>query len=478
MIASIGIEIHIQLATNSKLFCPCSTDIFGKEPNSLTCPVCLGLPGALPKLNRKAVLFAVRLAHAIGADIAPESLFERKNYFYPDLVKGYQITQQSRPLAEGGNIPVYRNDGSRFEVRIERLHLEEDSGRSTHPDHGEYSLIDFNRSGMPLVEMVCRPDIHSAADAAAYVSAVRKLVRMLEIGSGDMEKGALRCDVNTSIREHEDDPPGVRTEIKNLNSFQAIRKAVEYEIKRQSAQKEDERHPVTLNWNPETGKTEPMRSKESSPDYRYFPEPDLPPLGIDEEFIAEAVGEEPPELPWAKFQRYVEELGLDPSITFTLLAETERARWFEAVVEEGAPAVAAANWVNNEILGKLRERGHAFLPGGPFRASSLAELILGIEEKRFTRRNVENAITRALDEGRDPLVVAEMEELYIVEDLDRIQTTVFAVTRSFSDEVESYRNGKTQLIHFFVGQVMERLAGKGNPEEIRRLLEERLAGEE
>jgi len=445
--AVIGLECHIQLNTRSKMFCDCPA-AFGDEPNSNVCPVCLGLPGALPRANRAAVEAALRLGLALGCDIRRESVFARKNYFYPDMPKNYQITQYDRPLCEGGALPVAL-DGAERRFELIRVHAEEDTGKSFHPErYGDrpVSRVDFNRAGVPLLELVTKPVFRDPAECAAFLAGLRRLVRWLGISDGDMEKGHLRCDANVSIRPAGESGFGTKTELKNLNSIRGVEKGLAAEIARQR-QVLDAGGTIeqsTLLYDAEHDRLAVMRSKEHAHDYRYFPEPDLPVLSVSEAWIREA-GARLPELPWAWERRMIEHYGIPAYDAAVLGEQRDVADYYEALVSAGAPPKKASNWLMTEVLRHLKERSWTMaewrqrLP-----AAKLSWLIGQVESVRVTAAAAKGVIEAVAESGGDP-------ETIVVE------------------------RGKTATLGFLVGQVMKRSGGRAVPQAVRSLLEAELA---
>jgi aspartyl-tRNA(Asn)/glutamyl-tRNA(Gln) amidotransferase subunit B len=465
----IGLEIHAQLLTQSKIFCGCATT-FGAPPNTQVCPVCLGLPGALPVLNRRVVELAVKAALALNCRIEPESIFARKNYFYPDLPKGYQISQYDRPLATGGSMQV-----GGVTVGITRVHLEEDAGKSLHhgfPDSDRATYVDFNRSGVPLIEIVTEPDLRSAADAAAAFTHLRELLVALGVNDGNMEEGSLRCDANVSVRPEGQSAFGTKTEVKNVNSFRYLQKALEFEIARQIGvlERGGVVHQETRLWNSDTGETASMRSKEDAHDYRYFPEPDLPPLAVDDAWV-EAIRRGMPELPEARKLRLMAEHGLseyDSDLLVRLIAGG--ADYFEAAVRAGAPAKAVSNWIQGEVRRKLKDAGADDMMHVPIPADALAELIDLVERGVVSSTVAKDVFERAWTSGQRPRAIVEAEGLAQVTDTAALAAIVDAVMAQHADAVAQYRGGKTGTFGFLVGQVMKQSGGKANPKVVSELL--------
>ena len=475
--AVIGLETHIQLNTRSKIFCGCKADSWGDPPNTNICPVCTGLPGSLPTLNRAAVEKAVLLAAAMQAEsIQPLSYFARKNYFYPDLPKGYQISQYDEPLARGGALGLPMPDGAALHVGITKLHLEEDAGKTVHQDGRR--LIDFNRCGVPLVEMVTAPDLRSADQAAQYLIRLRQLLRWLGVSEADMEKGHLRCDANVSIR-----PAGARglnpkTEIKNVNSIEAVRAAIQTEIERQI--REVEAGGVieawTLEWDEDHAALRKMRSKESEADYRYFREPDLLPIRLDDAW-REAILRGLPELPLARRERFTRQYGLPDYDAEILTEERSLADYLEAAVAaHGGEAKAVSNWLMNDVLRLMRERG---LPAGGLRLrpEHLAEIVRLVEERAITAATGKELLARVEDTGRPPAEIVAAEGLGAVADRQALRALAEAVLAENPSQVAAYRSGKATLIGWFVGQVMRKSGGKADPQQTRSLLEDLLGAE-
>ena len=462
----IGLEIHVQLKTRTKLFCPCSTDYFTAPPNTLTCPVCLGMPGALPVLNRHAVELALRVALALGAEIRELSRFDRKNYFYPDLPKGYQITQREFPLAQGGSLR-FRLDGEERSVRIREMHLEEDAGKLIHTDEG--ALVDMNRCGVPLVEIVTEPDIRSPKEAREFLRALRTLLRHLGVSDADMEKGELRCDANISISV--DGRPGTKTEIKNLNSFRAVERALSAEEDRQrgviSAGERVEQ--VTFGWDEHAGRLVLQRSKEEAHDYRYFPEPDLVPLAVTREWLEE-VRAGMPELPWEKEERFAREYGLSGKEAEVLLEEPARADFFEEVARACGSPQEAAGWVLSEVLRYWRGEGPPIGPG------TLAKLIVAVREGKISRTNAKEALEEAIATGRDPMDIAAEKGLSLLSDDAELRRLAEEVVAENPKAVEDYRSGKKGAIGFLVGQAMRKTRGRADAKKLSRILAEILGG--
>jgi aspartyl-tRNA(Asn)/glutamyl-tRNA(Gln) amidotransferase subunit B len=463
----IGLEVHVQLATKSKVFSGSST-AFGAEPNTSTDPVCLGMPGTLPVLNRGAVEAAVRLGLAAGCTIRRRCRFSRKHYFYPDLPKGYQISQFDEPICEGGAIK-FRLHGEAHSVRLTRIHMEEDAGKNLHAAAG-VSFVDYNRAGVPLCEIVSEPDVRSAEEAAEYVRAVRALVRYLGIGDGNMEEGSLRCDANVSLRLHGAPAFGTRAEIKNMNSFKNVRDAVEYEVKRQATLLDRGERVVqeTRLWDASRGVTQSMRSKEQAHDYRYFPEPDLPPLVVDEAFLA-SVRASQPELPEDRFARYTTSEGLSPQDAGVLVADRETANYFEAVVAAGAPGKRAANWVLNEVLARVadpRELGDAKLP---VPAGALAALIQLIEDGTLSGKLGKDVFARMWAERRTAADLVAAEGLTQVSDAGALEEACRRVIAANPDEARRFGENP-KLMGFFVGAVMKETGGKANPKAVNEIL--------
>ena len=471
--AVIGLEVHAQLRTNSKMFCGCSA-AFGGPPNTQVCPVCLGLPGALPVANARAVEFAARLGLATGCAIAEESVFARKNYFYPDCPKDYQISQFDTPLCCEGHMTL--ESGKR--IRIRRIHLEEDAGKLVHVDGADHSLVDMNRSGVPLVEIVSEPDIRTAAEASEYLQKLRSLVRYLEICDGNMEEGSLRCDVNISLRETGTEALGVKTEVKNLNSFKQVEQALEYEFERQAkvlaaggrvAQD-------TLLWDAAAGRAAVMRSKEEAHDYRYFPEPDLRTLRVSREEL-DAIHRGLPELPDAKRARFAAQYQLPVYDAGVLTASRDMADYFEEVVKAGADAKAASNWMMGEVSRELNERGMeiASLPLTPTALAGLVLLQTGGGVSSSAAKSVfADMLKNPGESAADAVKRLGLEQ---VSDNAAIEKEAAAVLDAHPDEVARYLAGKEQLLQFFVGQLMKRTRGKANPQLatdlIRTLLDKR-----
>ena len=469
----IGLEVHAQLSTQSKMFCGCSA-AFGGAPNTHVCPVCLGLPGALPVVNARAVEYAVRLGLATECMIANESVFARKNYFYPDCPKNYQISQYDTPLCKDGRLSI-ENDAKH--VRIRRIHLEEDAGKLLHVEGADHSLVDMNRTGVPLVEIVSEPDIRTPAEASEYLHKLRSLVRYLGICDGNMEEGSLRCDVNLSVRERGAKELGVKTEVKNLNSFKQVEQAIEFELERQCKLLESGGRVAqdTLLWDPAAKRAIVMRSKEEAHDYRYFPEPDLRVLRASNALI-ERVRGELPELPDVKQKRFVSQYGIPAYDAHVLTSSNDVADYFEAVVSAGADAKAASNWVMGEVMRELNERK---IDVGAFTidAGRLAGLVTLQAGGKINSSTAKDVFKEMLASGIDAPTIVRERGLEQVSDDTAIETEAVAVLDENPEEVKRYLAGKEQLLQFFVGQLMKRTRGKANAalatEILKRLLDRR-----
>lgn len=474
----IGLEVHCQLATATKLFCSCSA-AFGAGPNEHTCPVCLGMPGVLPVLNRRAVEFAIRAALATDSRINPVSRWARKNYFYPDMPKAYQITQYEQPYCEHGRVS-FDVDGKTHTVRLTRIHMEEDAGKSVHDLSPKWSLVDLNRASVPLLEIVSEPDIRSGAEAAAYLRKLRSIVRYLGISDGNMNEGSMRCDANVSLRKRGTENYGTRTETKNLNSFRSVERAIAYEMERQAEILLDGGKVVqeTRLWDADRGETRSMRGKEDAHDYRYFPEPDLMPLEIDEAWIERVKGEMP-ELPDARRERLVKSCGLPEYDAGVLTASKELADWFEAAVAVHDNPKAIANWVMGDVIRVANEaavEGEADYAQLPLKPAQLAGLVALIDDGTISGKIAKQVFPKMIETGDDARTIVDREGLVQVTDEGAIVAVVDRVIAANADKVAEYRSGKDKLFGFFVGQVMKESQGKANPASVNRLLKERLAG--
>jgi aspartyl-tRNA(Asn)/glutamyl-tRNA(Gln) amidotransferase subunit B len=469
----IGLEVHAQLSTKSKIF-SWSSAAFGADPNTATDPVCLGLPGTLPVLNQAAVDSAVRLGLAANCKIRARCRFSRKHYFYPDLPKGFQISQFDEPICEGGSI-TFRLRGERRSVRLVRIHLEEDAGKNLHAP-AEVSFVDYNRAGVPLCEIVSEPDIRSAEEAAEYVRAVRALVRYLGICDGNMEEGSLRCDANVSLRLRGAAAYGTKTELKNMNSFKNVRDAIEHEVKRQAALLDRGERIIqeTRLWDAARGVSAAMRSKEQAHDYRYFPEPDLPPLVVTDAELA-AARAALPELPEDRFARYTTALGLSSQDAGVLVAEKEIAGYFDATVAAGAAPKRAANWVINDVLARVddpRLLGGLDLPVTP---AALAELVALIEAGTLSGKQAKDIFARMWTERRRAGEIVAAEGVAQVSDQGAIEEACRKVVAANPDEAARFRAGSARLMGFFVGAVMKETGGKANPKSVNEILQRLLA---
>jgi aspartyl-tRNA(Asn)/glutamyl-tRNA(Gln) amidotransferase subunit B len=471
----IGLEVHVQLSTASKIFCGCSTE-YGAPPNTQVCPICLGYPGTLPVLNAGAVELAARAALALGCEVHPRSIFARKHYFYPDLPKGYQISQYDRPLATGGALEIRLDDGSAKTVGITRVHLEEDAGKSMHAADG--TRVDFNRCGVPLIEIVSEPDLVSPREAYLYLSALKQTLEYLDVSDCNMEEGSLRCDANVSIRPRGAQTLSTKTEVKNVNSFHYVEAALEFEIERQAAIVERGEQVVheTLLWDSVKGEARPMRSKEMSHDYRYFPEPDLEPLDLDSARLEE-IRAGLPAAPAARAARIVAEYGLPAYDAGVLTATRALADWFEAAAAVFDDAKEVSNWVMGEVLRLANERGEAVVlepEPRPVSPARLAELLTLKAEGAISGSVAKEVLALMVETGKSPAEIVRERGLEQVSDADALAVEVDAVIAAHPDEVAAFRSGKQGLIGFFVGQVMRRTGGQANPQLVNQLLQERL----
>ncbi len=471
----IGLEVHVQLKTASKIFCGCSTR-FGDPPNTNVCPVCLGLPGSLPVLNRQAVALAVRTALALNCTVRERSRFARKNYFYPDLPKGYQISQFELPLSERGRLEIL-HDGATKRIGITRLHLEEDAGKSLHegfPDSDKNTYLDFNRCGVPLIEIVSEPDLRSAEEAYKYLTTLKQILEYLDVSDCDMEKGSLRCDANLSVRRRGAEKLGVKAEVKNLNSFRYLVRALEYELDRQVAQLENGGavEQETRLYNVQAGRTEPMRSKEFAHDYRYFPEPDLLPLAVDAAW-QEIIRRQMPELPAAKRARFVRDYGLTDYDAGVLTAARPLADYFEAAAAKSPNAKTAANWIQSELLALLKDSSKE-ITDSPVKPEALGELLKLVEGGTLSGKMAKTVFQTMFATGKNASEIVAEEKMEQVSDAGAIEKLCRQVVEANPKEVESYRKGKTALFSFFVGQVMKASRGQANPQLVNETLKKML----
>lgn len=468
----IGLEIHAQLKTKSKIFCSCST-AFGAPPNTNTCPVCLGLPGVLPVLNKRVVEFAIRLGLATNSVINRFSQFARKNYFYPDLPKGYQTSQFDLPIVGAGSIEI-EADGEKKTIGITRIHMEEDAGKLLHDDFEPISHVDLNRTGTPLLEIVSEPDLRSPAEAVAYLKKIHAILRYLDICDGNMQEGSFRCDANISLRPRGQVEFGTRTELKNMNSFRHVQSALEYEERRQRDLLLEGESIVqeTLLWNPDKNCTESMRGKEDAHDYRYFPCPDLVPIEISEEWIAE-IRESLPELPDQRRQRIVDQYGLPEYDAVLLTADRDLADFFEETVRGGAQAKKAANWIMTELMRELKGEPLSSCPVG---APQLAALLVMVEKNTISGKIAKTVFQAMMESGKDPEIIVKEKNLVQVSDSGELLLLVRDIIAAHPSQAEDFRNGKTKLMGFFVGQLMQKTKGKANPGLANELFARELAG--
>jgi aspartyl-tRNA(Asn)/glutamyl-tRNA(Gln) amidotransferase subunit B len=472
MEAVIGLEVHAELLTRSKIFCGCAA-AFGGEANTHVCPICLGMPGVLPVLNRRVVEFAIRAGLATHCTIAPSSVFARKNYFYPDIPKGYQISQYELPICTKGWIDVPL-DGGVKRIGLTRIHMEEDTGKNLHDAHATSSLVDFNRSGVPLLEIVSEPDMRTSAEAGAYLRTLHAILQYLEVCDGNMEEGSFRCDANVSVRPGPTAPFGTKVEIKNMNSFRAVEKAITYEIARQEQALLD-REPIvqeTRHWDADREETRSMRSKESAHDYRYFPDPDLLTLTLPAGWIDE-IRASMPEAPAARRARFERELGLSAYDADVLTQRKDVADYFEAGVAAGAPAKDMANWTQTEILRIVRDEKldeALVIRDWPIAAAQLAKLIRLVADGVVNRNTAKALLPRLRGTDQDPRALVEAEGLAQVSDRGALETAVREVVAKNPDQVAQFKAGKDKVLGFFVGQVMKATGGKANAQLVQELL--------
>ena len=472
----IGLEVHAQLLTASKIFCGCSTR-FGDAPNDNTCPVCMGFPGVLPVLNKRVVEFAIRLGLATHCEIARYSRFARKNYFYPDLPKGYQISQYELPLCEHGFLDIDVGEGKK-RIRLTRIHMEEDAGKNIHDVRGDYSLVDLNRTGVPLLEIVSEPDIRSAAEAGSYLRSLRAILQYLEVSDGNMEEGSFRCDANVSVRPMGAKELGTKVEIKNLNSFKAVEKAIDSEIERQIETLADGGKLVqeTRLWDADREVTRSMRSKEFAHDYRYFPDPDLLPLAVEEKWIDE-IRASLPELPTAREDRFVAEYGLPRYDAQVLTARRDVADYFETAVKIHRKPKAISNWVMGDIFRVIKEKkldNALRIADWPVPAERLAAMIKMIDEGKISGKIAKTLFSEMLASGAAPEAIVREKGLEQVSDTASIETAIDQVLAANAKAVADYRGGNEKSFGFFVGQVMKATRGKASPQVVNELLKKKL----
>ena len=474
----IGLEVHAQILTESKIFCGCSTR-FGESPNRNTCPVCMGFPGVLPVLNRKVVEHTIRTGLATHCAIARHSRWARKNYFYPDLPKGYQISQYELPLCTGGHVDV-SVDGAAKRVQLTRIHMEEDAGKNIHDARGDHSLVDLNRAGVPLMEIVSEPDMRNPGEAGEYLRTLRSILEYLEVCDGNMEEGSFRCDANVSLREAGDEELGVKVEIKNLNSFKAVEKALEYEIRRQGQALSEGGAVVqeTRLWDPDAEVTRSMRSKEHAHDYRYFPDPDLLPLEIDEEWVDE-IRATLPELARERQNRFVEEYGLPAYDADILTQRRDVAEYFEAAVKAHANPKAIANWLMGDLFRVLKERkldAALRIESWPVAAADLARMVRLVDEGTISGKLAKTVFNEMMETGKGPDAIVKEKGLEQVSDTGALDAAVDEVLAACAAQVEEYRAGKENVFGFLVGQVMKATRGKANPQMVNEILRGKLQG--
>jgi aspartyl-tRNA(Asn)/glutamyl-tRNA(Gln) amidotransferase subunit B len=483
----IGLEIHAQLSTESKIFCGCSTR-FGDEPNSNTCPVCLGLPGALPVLNRRVIELGARAALSLGLKINNKSIFARKNYFYPDLPKGYQISQFDQPFSANGQLEIMTAERDEAghpmewrpkQIAITRLHLEEDAGKNVHeglPDIDRYSYIDLNRAGTPLAEIVTEPDFRSSWEAYDYVNHVRRALQWVAASDADMEKGNLRCEANVSVRRIGDQKFGTKVELKNLNSVRFMQRGIEFEVNRQIGVLESggRLQQETRLWDERAGETRVMRSKEEAHDYRYFPEPDLPPLIVADELI-ERVRSTMPELPEARRRRFMEQYGLSFNDASQLTSELSLADYYENAAEASGNPRSAANWMRSELLRELENAGIT-AGGSPVSATDLGALVRLIDEEKISGKQGKDVLVEMFKTGKSAAAIIDEQGLVQLSDSGEIDSIIDEVLAANPQQLESYRAGKESLFGFFVGQVMKASKGKANPKVVNERLKAKLNG--
>ncbi|MFZ1040304.1 MAG: Asp-tRNA(Asn)/Glu-tRNA(Gln) amidotransferase subunit GatB [Anaerolineales bacterium] len=475
----IGLEVHAELRTQSKMFCSCAVvDSTSAAPNTVVCPVCSAMPGALPVVNQKAVEYGIRVALALACDVQNTSIFARKNYFYPDLPKGYQISQYEEPLAINGKLAIRTSEGEQT-IRVRRVHLEEDTGKLTHVERNgqSYSLVDLNRAGVPLLEIVSEPDLHSAEAARAYGEALRDIVRYLGVNSGDMEKGVIRFEANVSVRPTGTTELGTRTEVKNLNSFRALERSIEYEIARQSkiieAGKTVEQE--TLGWNEARGETYSQRSKEDAHDYRYFPEPDLPPLVVENTWI-EDIRKDLPELPRARYLRFIKDYGLMEYDAARLTDEKNIADYFESAIRRlppNIPVKVIANWMLGDLF-SLMNQANLTVSQLKVRPEALVELVKIASDGEINQSGAKEVLAEMFASGKDAEEIVEARNLKQVSDESLISNLVKETLAENPKEIQSYKAGKVGVANFLFGQVMKKAAGKANPQVVRAELDKQL----
>ncbi len=475
--AVIGLEVHVQLGTKTKIFCSCLNQ-FGDAPNTNVCPVCLGLPGALPVLNRQAVEYAIIAALALRCQVRPKSVFARKNYFYPDLPKGYQISQYDRPLAEHGSVEIEADGQPPKRIGITRIHMEDDAGKNIHDgfrDSDLYSYVDLNRTGSPLVEIVSEPDMRSSAEAYAYLTELKLALQFAAVSSCDMEKGHLRCDANVSVRPRGQSALGTKVEIKNLNSFRFLKQAIDFEIGRQAGILESGGRITqeTRLYDPALGETVAMRSKEEAHDYRYFPEPDLVPLVISPQWL-QRLESALPEMPASRRKRFVSGYGLRPYDADVLTATRALADYYDEVAKTSGDPKLAANWTMGDLQGLLKAAGKE-IEDSPVSAARLGELVRMVAQGHLTGKLAKDVLTRMFETGDAPAAIVEREGLKAISDAGELESVAARIIAANPKQVEQFRSGKTSVIQFFVGQIMKATRGQANPaaasDVLKRLLE-------